>query len=54
MKYINAKKLHNGDEIIIKKTNEILSVVSVEHYIYTKDVYVLCNDGNKYHHKEIK
>jgi hypothetical protein len=38
MTFANAKKLHNEDEVAIKE----------------KTVTVLCDDGNEYHHKEIK
>lgn len=30
MKYINAKKLHNGDEIIIKETGETVIVIDAD------------------------
>lgn len=52
MTYQNAKKLHNEDEIIVKETNYPLFVVSVE--ITDKVVYVECDDGSVYHHRDIK
>ena len=52
MTFANAKNLHNEDEVTIKETGVILSVISTE--IKEKTVSILCNDGNEYHHKEIK
>lgn len=52
MRYQDAKKLHNEDEIIIKKTGKVLSVITVE--VLPKHVNVLCTDGHVYHHTEIK
>lgn len=52
MTFANAKNLHNEDEVTIKETGVILSVISTE--IKEKTVTILCDDGNEYHHKEIK
>lgn len=52
MKFQKAKKLHNEDEVTIKKTKQILTVV--ETIVTDKTVIVLCDDGNEYHHKDIK
>ena len=52
MTFANAKKLHNEDEVTIKETGVTLSVISTE--IKDKTVTILCDDGNEYHHKEIK
>ena len=38
MKYRNAKKLHNGDEIVIKETKEITKVINTE--VFKKDIFV--------------
>ena len=59
MKFDDAKKLHNEDEVIIKKTGRALQVISTEVYEKNKNnnfnaVIVYCEDGNKYHHTEIK
>lgn len=48
MRYRDAKKLHNGDEVHVKGTAEILSVIETE--IQEKDVFVRCTDGCLYHH----
>ena len=52
MTFANAKKLHNEDEIIVKRTGEVLTVLSTE--IKEKTVIVLCDDGNEYYHQDIK
>ena len=52
MKYCDAKKLHNEDEVIIKAGNWPAYVVSVE--VKKKAVFVMCDDGNVYHHTEIR
>lgn len=54
MTYIQAKKLHNEDEVISKKTGKSLYVLCVEVYEETKNVFVYCDDGHSYHHTEIK
>lgn len=53
------KKLHNGDEIVIKETNEILTVLRAYqprplNDIARKVILVECDDGNTYHHRNIK
>lgn len=52
MLYRNAKKLHNEDEVIRKSDNRSLFVISVK--VMDKDIFVICDDGSIYHHKEIK
>ena len=52
MTFANAKNLHNEDEVTIKETGVILSVISTE--IKEKTVTILCDDGNEYHHRDIK
>ena len=54
MTYPNAKKLHNEDEVIHKYTNRFLRVVEIAVDAMRQEVYVLCDDGNWYHHRTIK
>lgn len=54
MKYADAKKLHNEDEVIYKCTNKSLYVVEVKDDVEHREVYVMCDDGNWYHHRTIK
>lgn len=53
MKYTTAKKLHNADGVIDKNTNASLYVVQIKIDIDHRDVYVLCDDGNWYHHRTL-
>lgn len=52
MRKRQAEKLHNEDEITVKKTGEVLTVLSVD--VYNKMVLVHCDNGNVYHHKNIR
>lgn len=52
MRYRDAKKLRNEDEVITKLHNIVLTVVSID--VRPKDVLILCDDGNTYHHTELK
>lgn len=47
-----VEKLHNEDEIMVKETGEILTVLSVE--VYSKKFLVYCDDGHTYHHRDIR
>lgn len=53
MKYTDAKKLHNEDEVVNKNTNASLYVVETKIDTAHRDVYVLCDDGNWYHHRTL-
>ena len=60
MKLNDAMKLHNGDEVIVKRTKTAMKVVEVE--TLTKEmtannmacVSVMLDDGNWYGYKEIR
>lgn len=56
MRYKYATKLHNEDEVTLKKTNQTLTVLYTEVCNDTPKpaVLVTCNDGNTYHHTEIR
>ena len=54
MVYRNALKLHKGDEVTIKKTGCIMMVVTTETQLGQKNVNIMCEDGNWYHHTEVK
>lgn len=52
MTYKEALKLHNEDEVIVKETNVVMRVIEViNHENYAE---ILLEDGNYYHHKDIK
>ncbi len=52
MRYRNAKKLHNEDEVILKRTGRSLYVIEIE--VHEKDALIHCDDGNVHHHTEVK
>lgn len=54
MTYIQAKKLHNGDEVISKETGVYLYVVQTEIDAEHRDVFIRCDDGNCYHHRTVR
>ena len=54
MKYKDALKLRYGDEVLNKKTGLAIVVSFIERYEKDKTVYVFCDDGNEYHHREVK
>ena len=51
MTFKDAKKLHNEDEVIHKGTGAILYVVKTSNY--EKNIFILCDDGITYHHREL-
>lgn len=54
MRYADAKKLHNEDEVICKKTNESLYVIETEDDTKHRAVYALLSNGLWYHHRTLK
>lgn len=58
MRFKNAKKLHNGDEVLIIDKNGkhplLRPVHVVEVSIEDKEVFVRCDDGCLYHHTAFK
>ena len=59
MNYRNARKLHNGDEVILKETGEVLTVISAYeqrpmNMVNRKNIFIECNDGNTYHHTDVR
>ena len=52
MTYKKAYTLHNEDEVTVKETGEILTVIDIE--VNGKNVLVECDDGNVYHHRDIE
>lgn len=55
MTFRNAKKLHNEDEVTIKTTGETLWVLNA--WVpddNSKVVLIECDDGNTYHHTEVR
>ena len=54
MKYIDAKKLHSGDEVMNKYTGEILTVLQVSTDTTRREVYLYFYDGGCYLHRTVK
>ena len=59
MKYKYARNLHNEDQVIVRKTGQVLMVVETRLVAPEKtagqapSVQVMLDDGNWYHHWEI-
>ena len=59
MKYEHARNLHNEDQVIVRKTGQVLMVVETRLVAPEKtagqapSVQVMLDDGNWYHHREI-
>lgn len=55
MTYKVAKRLHNEDEITIKETGKIVSVLQTYEDPNARNiVFIECDDGNVYHHRDVK
>ncbi len=54
MTYNQALKLHNEDEVTIKETGEVLTVLQAYTPDTTKRVFIECDDGNTYLHTEVQ
>ena len=54
MRYQNAAKLHNEDEVIRKSDGASLHVISTVVNEPGKAVIILCDDGNEYHHRDVR
>lgn len=60
MKFADALKLHNEDEVTVKRTKRVMRVVEVEitpkenTFNHIACVDVLLEDGNWYGYKEIR
>ena len=54
MKFRDAKRLHNEDEVTIKETNEVVTVLQSYQSENGKHIIVECDDGNTYYNDEIR
>lgn len=55
MKLVDAKKLHNEDEVLIRESRtEFRPAFVVETIVEDKDVFIRCDDGHLYHHTALK
>lgn len=53
MRYNEAKKYHNEDEVMVKETGEVQRILQVEILEKPKIVSFLLQDGNWYGHTEV-
>lgn len=54
MTYDNAKNLHNEDEVTIKATGEIVTVLQAYPSENGNYIVLECDDGNTYYNDEVK
>ena len=54
MRFRDAKRLHNEDEVTIKETNEVVTVLQSYQSENGKHIIVECDDGNTYYNNEIR
>lgn len=54
MRYVDAKRLHSGDEVTVKETGAVLRVISKTVRLGRKEVEILLEDGYEYLHTEIR
>lgn len=54
MRYVDAMRLRSGDEVETKYTGEIVVVLQVIHDKPHREIYLLCDDGETYHHRAVK
>lgn len=54
MTFNNAKLLHNEDEVTIKETGEIVTVLQAYQSDNGKYIVLECDDGNTYYNDEVK
>ena len=54
MRYVEAKKLHKGDEVFCKYNGLTYYVIDIKVDTENKEVYVLCDDENYRHHTVLK
>ncbi|WP_368249345.1 hypothetical protein [Fusicatenibacter saccharivorans] len=54
MTFNNAKGLHNEDEVTIKETGEVVTVLQTYQSENGKYIILECDDGNTYYNDEVK
>lgn len=50
----NAKKLHNGDEVSVKVTGEIVTVLQTYQLEDKKYIAIECDNGYTYYNDEVR
>lgn len=54
MTFENAKKLHNGDEVSVKVTGEIVTVLQTYQLEDKKHIAIECDNGYTYCNDEVR
>ena len=54
MTFNNAKRLHNEDEVTIKETGEVVTVLQAYPSENGKYIILECDDGNTYYDDEVR
>lgn len=57
MTFRNAKKLHNEDEVTIKRTGRVVRILNayvIDDPLFTKAVVIEADDGHTYTHTEVR
>ena len=54
MKWNDAIKLHNEDEVTVKETGAVMNVITTEVNRTAKSMRVMLTDGNWYDHRDIR
>lgn len=54
MTFNNAKRLHNEDEVTIKETGEVVTILRAYPSENGKYMVIECDDGNMYYNDEVK
>lgn len=54
MTFENAKKLHNGDEVSVKVTGEIVTVLQAYQLEDKKHIAIECDNGYTYYNDEVR
>ena len=54
MTFNNTKGLHNEDEVTIKETGEVVTVLQTNQSENGKYIILECDNGNTYYNDEVK
>ena len=54
MTFEHAKKLHNGDEVSVKVTGEIVTVLQTYQLEDKKHIAIECDNGYTYYNDEVR
>ena len=52
MNYRDASHLYHGDEVTLKRTGEVLTVLEIQ--VEGRNIYIQCSNGCVYQHQEVR